>query len=57
MLELNDLVGGKEYIHNGETRFTYIGQGESELDRHNVILECGMESFLVYGDVITEVEK
>jgi hypothetical protein len=36
MLELNKLVEGKEYIHNGETRFTYIGQGDSELSRHNV---------------------
>ena len=34
-----------------------IGQGDSELSRHNVILECGTESFLVYGVVITEVEK
>ncbi len=57
MLELNQLVKGKKYIHGGETKFTYIGQGDSELSRHNVILECGTESFLVYGDVITEVEK
>jgi hypothetical protein len=55
MLDLAKLVKGKEYIHNGETKFTYIGQGENELSRHNVILECGTESFLVYGDVITEI--
>ena len=55
MVELNELVVGMDYIHNGETVFTYVGIGDNELSEHNVVLECGTESFLVDGDCITNI--
>ena len=55
MIGLNDLVVGMDYIHNGETVFTYIGIGDNELSDHNIVLECGTESFLVGGDCITNI--
>jgi hypothetical protein len=55
MIGLNDLVVGMDYIHNGETVFTYVGIGDNELSDHNIVLECGTESFLVGGDCITNI--
>lgn len=55
MIGLNDLVVGMNYIHNGETVFTYVGIGDNELSDHNIVLECGAESFLVGGDCITDI--
>ena len=55
MIGLNDLVVGMNYIHNGETVFTYVGIGDNELSDHNIVLECGTESFLVGGDCITNI--
>ena len=53
---LDELVVGTSYIGNGETVFTYVGAGDNELFEHNVVLECGTESFLVDGDYVASID-
>tara|TARA_R110001592_G_scaffold126272_1_gene337224 strand:+ start:372 stop:542 length:171 start_codon:yes stop_codon:yes gene_type:complete len=54
MLNLNELVSGKQYKHvssKGEVNiFTYLGNG-SDLNTHNILVG-DVESFLVEGDNI-----